>query len=126
MSKALQISGVNTELTDEQEQYVKTKIGSLEKYVPRRARESLVFDVKLKELKLREDKQKYNCEAIVKLPQETITVSEEGDSILAAIDVCENTLKVRLKKYKDTHSPKLYRHIANRLRGQGAKTPSEE
>lgn len=124
--KALNIDGVHTEVTKDLEKYVKLKIGGLERYVPRRARESLLIEVKLSEAKKREDKKRYSCEAIVHLPKEQITVIEKGETMLAAIDLCENTLKVRLKKYKDTHSPKLYRHIANRLRNRIPEPPSEE
>jgi ribosome-associated translation inhibitor RaiA len=41
---------------------------------------------------------------IVHLPKETIIITETETTMLAAIDVAEDKLKVRLKKYKDKHS----------------------
>lgn len=116
MQKNIQIDGVHTKLNNELEQYVYQKIGQLDKFIPKKFRESAKIDVKLKEAKTK-TKDKFVCEIIIKLPQETITVHEKAQSFNAAIDLSEDKLKVRLKKYKEKHSgPRLHRHIINRLK----------
>jgi ribosomal subunit interface protein len=116
MIKALQISGVHSQLTDEMRSYVNKKIGGLDNYIPRGARESVHAEVKLKEGKSK-DKQKHECEVIMKLPKATITVHKKSTSILAAIDEVEANLKHQLKRYKDTHrSSRFYRHTLARFR----------
>lgn len=116
MIKNMQISGVHTALTPDIEFYVDRKIGLLDRYVPRRARTSLKVEVKIKELK-RADKENFTCEVIMKLPAETITVHEKATSVLASIDLAEDTLKIRLKKYKDTHSgPRIHRKLIHSIK----------
>lgn len=103
MINKLQISGVHSDLTDEVESYVRKKIGPLDRYVPKKIRKSAHADVKLKQASAKK-KLDCTCEVIVHLPGETITINETETTMLAAIDVAENTLKVRLKRYKDKHS----------------------
>lgn len=103
MIKNLQISGVHSNLTDEVEAYARQKIGRLDKYVPKKVRKSARVDIKLKQSRAKK-KLDCTCEVIIHLPKETITISETETTMLAAIDVVENKLKNRLKKYKDTHS----------------------
>ncbi len=112
----LQISGVNTTLTKKQEEYASKKIGLLERYVPQKARDSLKTEVKLKESKAR-DKSTCVCEVIMHLPHGSVTVHEKAKTMLAAIDLAEDKLKVQLKKYKDKHAgPRLHRKVINRFR----------
>lgn len=116
MIKALQISGVHSQLTEEMRSYVTKKIGGLDNYIPRRARESVQTKVMLKEGKSK-DKQKHECEVIMKLPGGHITAHKKSTSILAAIDEVEDNLKNQLKKYKDTHrSSKFHRHVVARFK----------
>ena len=116
MKKGLHIDGVHSVVTKDIERYVQQKIGLLEKYVPMKARESFHIDVKLKEGKA-QDKQKHTCEVIMYLPHATLTVHERALSMTAAIDMCEDKLKIQLKKYKDTHGePHLHRRLINRFR----------
>lgn len=103
MINNLQISGIHNDLTSEVEAYARKKIGRLDRYVPKKARASARADIKLKQTHAKK-KLDCTCEAIVHLPKETITVNETETTMLAAIDVAENKLKIRLKKYKDTHS----------------------
>jgi ribosomal subunit interface protein len=103
MIKNLQISGIHNDLTDEVEQYVRKKIGPLDRYIPKKLRKSTHADVKLKQASTKK-KLNCTCEVIVHLPKETIIITETETTMLAAIDVAEDKLKVRLKKYKDKHS----------------------
>lgn len=116
MIKNLQISGVKTQLSKDLEDYVNKKIGLLDRYVPKKSRESLKTEVKLKESKAK-NKEGFMCEVIMHLPHGSVTVHEKATTFFAAIDLAEDRLKVQLKKYKEKHSDRrLHKRIARRLR----------
>lgn len=117
MIKTLQISGVGkTDIDEDTELYADKKIGHLDRFVPKKSRASLRAEVKLKETKV-SDKNRFKCEVIMHLPHDMIAVTERGQSMLAAIDQTENTLKVQLKKYKEKHAgPRLHRRVVNRFK----------
>lgn len=116
MIESIKISGVHSKMSKDVEDYVAQKIGQLDRYVSRHARQSLKLEVKLKEAKSK-DKATCTCEVIMHLPHERLTVHEKSTSMTAAIDLCEDLLKVQLKRYKDKHAaPRLHRRLASRLR----------
>ncbi len=115
MINNLRISGIHMDVTNDMFLYVEKKIGGLHKYMPRAARESAKVDIKLKEAKSK-DKQRYECEVIMKLPKGRITAHRKSSSMLAAIDEIEDNLKNQLKRYKNTHDPShLQRHLIARF-----------
>jgi len=120
MINNLQISGVHSQLTDEIRKYIHRKIGGLDKYIPKRARESTFVEVKLKS-KNAKTKHTFECEVIIKLPKGNITAHKESTTALAAIDEVENNLKIQLKKYKDLHTPSRFRRrILSKFKGSVA------
>lgn len=115
MIRRLDIDGVHMEVGDDVRRYVRRKIGRLDRFLPRRVRESVHAEVKLK-LGRAKDKQERTCEVIVHLPQETFTVKETTINIFAATDIAEAKLKTHLVKYKETHTDgKMYRRLMNRF-----------
>lgn len=102
MINNVQISGLHRRLSEKERSYVLKKIGNLERFIPRHARQSTFVDVKLKQSRSK-DKQFYETEVIMKLPKATITVHKKALSMLAAIDSSEQNLKNQLKRYKDLH-----------------------
>ena len=117
MINNLQISGVHSQLNKDITAYIKKKIGGLDKYIPKKARESTFVEVKLKEMKAK-DKQSFVCEVIMKLPKGNITAHKNSTSALSAIDEVENNMKIQLKKYKDLHTQsRLRRHLESRFKG---------
>ena len=116
MIENIQVTGVHTKLTDEEEMYIDKKIASLDKFIPKKARESTKVEIKIKHAKSK-TKDRYNCEAIFRLPRSAITVNEKGETILASIDIVENKLKIQLKKYKDTHGVnRIHKQFIRRLK----------
>lgn len=116
MIKKLDISGVHMNVGDDLRKYVNKKIGGLEKYIPKDARQSVHAEVKLKEGKSK-TKEERTCEVIMHLPQETITVKETTVNMFAAVDIVEEKLKNQLHKYKEKHAvPKLHQKLLARLR----------
>ncbi len=109
MIKKLEISGIHTKLTDKTENYIKAKIGGLDKYVPKNARSSQHVEVKLKEAKSKQ-KLNFECEVIMYLPHTQLTTKARGSTPEAAIDEAEAKLKIQLKKYKEKHGGPQFHH----------------
>ncbi len=95
------IVGIHLQLEEDLKKYINKKLEKLEHYIPRHARDSAHAEVKLKESHAK-NKRQFTCEIILTLPQEKIMVSENTLNIFAAVDIAEETLKNRLKKYKET------------------------
>lgn len=119
MISRIDISGVHTTVTADQRKYINKKIGKLDKYLPRQARDSIKVDVFLKESKSKTLKQ-CTCEVIMHVPQQnSIAVKETTINMFAAIDIVEAKLKGRLRKYKDTHGVRrLHRRVLAKMRRQ--------
>lgn len=103
MIERLEINGIHTDVSDDLRKYVNKKIGKLDKYMPRHARESAHAEVKLKAATTKGKKQ-YTCEVILTLPQDVITTKETTLNMFAAVDIVETKLKNQLRRYKDRHS----------------------
>ena len=124
MINTLQISGVHSQLTKKERNYILKKIGGLDKYIPKMARPSTYVEVKIKDKKAK-DKRTHECEVIMKLPKSTITSHRDSVSVIAAIDEVEENLKKQLKRYKDLHTfSKISKHTIGRLkRRSGQDSP---
>jgi len=103
MIKKLEITGVHTEATEDIRDYVEKKLGKLDTYMPRRARESVHLEVWLKEEHAK-NKKESTAEVVMFLPGETITAKETTVNIYAAIDIVEQKIKSQLRKYKSLNS----------------------
>lgn len=116
MIKKLEISSQHTETGVQLQKYIAKKIGQLDRYVGRRARQSVHAEVKLKEAKVK-GKQRYTCEVILRLPEETLHITETAINMFAAVDIVESKLKIQLKKYKDLHvESTFHRKLVRRLK----------
>lgn len=116
MIKKLEITGIHYEVGPKLYEYVTKKIGKLDRYLPKHARESAHVEVILKEHKIKQRKECV-CEVILHLPGENITVKESTINIYAAVDIVEAKLKNLMKKYKETHSSlRIHRRVLARLR----------
>lgn len=116
MIQKLEINGIHTEVTDDLRRYVIKKIGKLDQYISRHARESAHAEVKLIEEKIKTRKQ-CTCEVILHLPQDILTTKETTLNMFAAIDIVEAKLKNQLKKYKEKHGvSRLHRRMLAKLR----------
>jgi ribosomal subunit interface protein len=115
MIKKLEISAQHTALTPQLKKYITAKIGRLDRYVSRHARESVHAEVHLKEAKAKDRKQ-FICNVVLHLPHGVIDASENTVNMFAAVDIVETKLKNQLKKYKDTQtSGKLHRRVFARI-----------
>ena len=123
MINKLEITGVHLEVNDDLRKYVTKKIGKLDKYMPKHARESAHVAVKLKEVKGKaKDRVERICEVVVHLPHENIAMSEKTASVYAAIDITEEKLKAQLHKYKEMHAtPKFRQRVIARIKRRPAE-----
>lgn len=101
MISRVDITGIHYEVGEDLKKYINKKIGKLDRFVPRHARQSLHAEVKLAELKTKTNRNK--CEVILHLPEKQLTATESTVNMFAAVDVVETKLKNQLKKYKATH-----------------------
>ncbi len=116
MLRKIDLTASHVELDENLKKYVDRKIGKLDKYIPRRLRDSVQVEVQLKETKSFH-KNKCWCEVSLALPGDKIVVSEGTLNIYAAIDIVEEKLKHQLIKYKQLHSSsKIYRHLSSRYK----------
>lgn len=119
MLQKFEIQGEHTVLDDSLKKYVTKKIGGLDRYVPRNARESAHAEVHLKEDKKKKDNNHCTCEVVLHLPKQTIVINEHALNMYAAIDIVEAKLRLQIQKYKDKHhNGKMHRHVFSRLRRQ--------
>lgn len=120
MIQNMEIKGIHSEVDSDLYQYTIKKLGKLDKYISKHARESARMEVMLKERKIKANKQ-YTCEVVINLPRETIAVKETTLNMFAAVDIVETKLKNILKKYKDKHDPKHFpRRVLTKIRSRRA------
>mgnify|MGYP000936512525 CR=1 FL=1 len=118
MINKLEITGVHFSVDADLKKYATNKIGRLDKYLPRKSRESAHAEVFLKESKSK-DKKECTCEVVLYLPQGKIATKESTMNMYAAIDIVETKLKNQIKKYKDTHGVnKLHKRVLSKLKRQ--------
>jgi ribosomal subunit interface protein len=116
MIKKLEISGLPSGADDKLKKYVTKSVNKLERYMPRRSRESAHVEVKLRENKAQSNK-KCTAEFIIHMPHETLNAKEATLNMFAAVDIVEAKLRNQLKKYKETHTnPRLLRRLSGKLR----------
>jgi ribosomal subunit interface protein len=114
MIQRFDITAVHATIDDRLQKYVTKKLGSLDRFIPRRSRDSAHAEVVLKEAKSKEHNHS-TCEVTLHLPHEVINVSESTLNMYAAVDIVEAKLKHQILKYKQLHAAGLHRRLANRI-----------
>ena len=110
MIENVDITGVGTYTADDlTKKYIRKKIGSLDRLVPRHARKSIRAEVKIAEVN-RDKGNKYEVEVLLYVPDHTITAKDSTMNVLAATDIVEAKLSAQLRKYKDMRVP----HVGKR------------
>ncbi len=115
MIQKLDIIGVHYALSDRLQADITKKLGHIDRYIPRHARDSAHLQIRLRETK-HEGRLMPECEAKLSLPRETIMLTESGTTVYAALDIIESKLKQQIKRYKDQlPSGERSQHIFARL-----------
>lgn len=117
MIEHFDIHFIHADSDEKLQKYVTKKIGRLDHYIPRSSRSDIYAEVSLKVGKTGKQGSSDCCaEVSLHLPYETINVSETSLNMFTAIDIVEQKLKLRIKKYKDQHyGGTLKRRLAIRL-----------
>lgn len=115
----IEVTSVHAQVDEDLQKYVTKKIGHLDRYLSKHAKESAHAEVRLKESKAK-DKKQCQCEVVLHLPNEVLTTKESTINMYAAVDIVEAKLKNQLKKYKAKHeSPRLHQRVIRRFRRSG-------
>lgn len=102
MITSIKVIGIAYEVDEVTRKYVMKRIGRLDRYIPRHARKSVSVDVKLEQVN-HDHGNKYQVEAIIKIPGSTINAKDSTSNILAAVDIVEAKLKSQLNDYKQAN-----------------------
>lgn len=114
------------EQTDKIQKYVSVKVRDLEKYIPRRARESAEVSVRIIK-NTRSKAEMYECVVTLKLPEETLVAREKVEHSYAALDVTTAEIKRQISAYKGRHHKlPLRKRALHRLRGRTAVADQDD
>jgi putative sigma-54 modulation protein len=100
------ITSRNLEADKKIKSYVKHKIGELERFIPRRQRNSMSATVVLTDDPSGREDNRFVCDAIVTVQGQQFIAKEGTVNIFAAVDIVEAKLKSQLKEYKDKQAPR--------------------
>jgi putative sigma-54 modulation protein len=121
-----EVTARNFEVDDKIKDYVEDKIGGLDKYLPRKSRETALAQIVLCDDPNGREDNRYVCEAVVRVGGEKMVSAEGTINMFAAIDIVEAKLKVQFSKFKDkrTLEPRRARMLS-RLVGRKSETDTE-
>lgn len=109
MIQNITLTGLHLDIDERTKKYVRTKIGRLDRYLPRHARKSAYAEVTLSQVN-RDHGNKYEAEVIIHAPNQRLVAKDSTLNILAAIDIVEAKIVTQIKKYKQTHTDHRGRH----------------
>lgn len=117
MIERLDIQFIHSQRDEKLEKYVTRKIGKLDRFLPRHARESAHAEVSLKEGRAGRNNSGRDCcvEVNLHLPHEVINVSETSINMYAAVDIVELKVRQRITKYKGNYAANRLRRLATRF-----------
>lgn len=116
------VSAEGFDLTPKLQKYLTSKVKDIEKYVPRKARESAVLAVHFKIAKKGQEK---TCTLALQLPQKTLASRETTSHMYAALDIATVEIRRQIAEYKGTHGRQaLHRRVLRRLKRTGPPTES--
>lgn len=125
MIENLDITGVRYTPNETTKRYVRKKIGALDRYLSRHARKSVNVEVKLRQVD-RANGNKYECDVIMYVPDQTIKAGDSTLNMLAAVDIVEEKMRTQLKKYHDERTDHKGKHnLLGRLK-RSTPRPSYE
>lgn len=117
----------NFEADNKTRDYVRGKIGGLEKYLPRKARPVAMAQVVLEEDVSGREDNRYVCEVVLSVPGATLVSREGTVNMFAAVDIVEAKLKAQVRTYKEKHDAKPRRaKLLTRLLGRAEAEASPE
>jgi putative sigma-54 modulation protein len=98
-SLSIEITGIHYEIDQKTNGYTRKKMAKLIDYIPRHSRGSAFASVKIS-LVNKKDNNKYECEAVLTLPDKKLVAKDAAPNALAAVDIVEAKLRSQIAKYK--------------------------
>lgn len=96
---SIEITGIHLEIDKKTGDYTRKKIAKLIDYIPKKARSAAFASVKIA-LVNKKDNNKYECEAVLTLPDKKLVAKDAAPNALAAVDIVEAKLRSQISKYK--------------------------
>jgi len=109
MINRIEVTGINIELGTDIKKYIQRKIGRLDRYIPKKARQSVHAEVKIWQTNAKNN-DKYECEIILHVPEQQLMAKESTLNMFAAVDIVESKMKTQLHKYKEQHEAQHIGH----------------
>lgn len=106
MIESISITGLKYDIDEKTRGYIEKKIGRLDRYLPKHARQSVGVDVKVG-LTGEAKGDTHQVEVIFVLPSKKLTAKGLGSSVNAATDVVEEKIEGQLRRYKTENTPHL-------------------
>jgi ribosomal subunit interface protein len=100
MIQRFELAGIHFDLDRKVSEHAASKLATLDRYLPRHARESAHIEVRIVKDTFTERNQ-YLCEASLYVPRKTYVLHERGTSAQASIDSVSIRLKQQIRKYKE-------------------------
>ena len=104
----IQLVGRKYEIDKELKKYVKRKLGTLDKYLPR-AHKAIGMSVDIFRDPSGKEDNRYKVTVKLEVPGQDIIAETATINPHSAIDIVEQKLKLQIKKYKEKHQPKRFR-----------------
>lgn len=104
----LQLTGRKYEIDDELSRYTKKRLGSLDKYLPRKHKAQQMHVEIHRDPSGKEDN-RYKVKANLHLPEHEIVAETATMNPHAAVDIVREKLKLQIRKYKEKHATRRFR-----------------
>lgn len=104
----LQITGRKYDIDQNLHKYITRKLGSLDKYMPRKHPAKGMSVEVFRDPSGKEDN-RYKVKAVLEVPGPDIVAETATINPHSAIDIVEQKLKLQIHKYKEKHSVKRFR-----------------
>ncbi len=113
----IQLSGRKYIIDKELKKYVNSKLGKLDRYLPRKHKAKGMSVEIFRDPSGKEDN-RYKVKAILEVPGPDMVAETATINPHSAIDIVEQKLKLQIKRYKDKNAPKRFRvkEMMGRLR----------
>ncbi|MCA9335219.1 ribosome-associated translation inhibitor RaiA [Candidatus Saccharibacteria bacterium] len=120
MINQISITGIQYDPDEATKKYVIKKISRLDRYIPRRERQSIIAEVILRGVD-RSHGNKYEAEVIIEMHGKVITAKDSTVNMLAALDIVEAKLAAQLHTHKsEVRSRRSGRRVLARFKRSGS------
>lgn len=104
----IQLTGRKYEIDDELAKYTKKRLGSLDKYIPRKHKAQQMHVEIFRDPSGKEDN-RYRVKASLHLPEHEIIAETATMNPHAAVDIVREKLKLQISRYKERHATRRFR-----------------